>query len=78
MICDSAVSVERAICSVAPVETVVSQAQAVLLRCRVPVGAAVDVGATVGSWFRAMCGVSHLSRAWLRAGVETEARAHPV
>ncbi len=55
-----------------------SQAQAMLLRCRVPVGAAVDVDTAVGPWFRAMGGVSHLSSAWLRAGIETEARAHPV
>jgi hypothetical protein len=74
----AAVSAERAICSVAPVETVVGQAQAVLLRCQVQVGAAVDIDAAVGSWFRAMCGVSHLSSAWLRAGVETEALTHPV
>ncbi len=38
----------------------------------------MDIDAAVGSWFRAMCGVSHLSSAWLRAGIETEARTQPV
>ena len=64
--------------SVAAVKAVVGQAQAVLFRGRVPVGAAVDIDVAVRSRFGAVCGVSHLSSAWLRAGVETEARAYPV
>jgi hypothetical protein len=49
-----------------------------LLGCWVPVGAAVDIDVAVGSWIRAVCGVSHLPGARLGVGVETEARAHPV